>query len=96
MLILPNPLAALLGTFRGLLSGRVWQQVQILVVGAIRCPGKRTVRAVLRMLGLAADRRHGKYHRVLRSCGVESQSRPAVTPASDWPLCADWGDCVGD
>jgi DDE superfamily endonuclease len=39
--------------------------VQILVIGAILCPGKRTVSAVLRVMGLGEDRRYGKYHRVL-------------------------------
>jgi hypothetical protein len=65
MVILPNLLAALLGTFSGMFSGRIWQHVQVLVIGAILCPGKRTVSAVLRVMGLAEERRFGKYHRVL-------------------------------
>lgn len=65
MFILPNLLAALLDTFSDLFSGRIWQHVQLLVIGAILCPGKRTVSAVLWVMGLAEDRRFGKYHRVL-------------------------------
>jgi hypothetical protein len=84
MLILPNLLAALLGTFRGLLSGRVWQQVQVLVVGAILCLGKRPVSAGLRVMGLAADRRYGVSPGVESSRVVESQSRAAVAQTSDW------------
>jgi hypothetical protein len=65
MLILPSLLAALLGTFSRLFSGRIWQHVQVLVIGAILCPGKRTVSSILRVMGLAENREFGKYHRVL-------------------------------
>jgi hypothetical protein len=34
-------------------------------LGAILCPGKRTVSAVLRVMGLSRERSYGKYHRVL-------------------------------
>jgi hypothetical protein len=65
MFILPSLLAALLGTFSRLFSGRIWQHGQVLVIGAILCPGKRTVSSILRVMGLAEKREFGKYHRVL-------------------------------
>ncbi|WP_421657052.1 transposase [Leptothermofonsia sp. ETS-13] len=64
-LIVASLFAALLETFGGLVSGRVWQHVQVLVIGAILCPGKRSASAILRVMGQAEERRFGKYHRVL-------------------------------
>ena len=62
---IPFPLAALLSCFSGLFSHRIWQHVQVLVIGAILCPGTRTVSAILWVMNLAQERRFGKYHRVL-------------------------------
>ncbi|MCP4206351.1 MAG: transposase, partial [Shimia sp.] len=39
--------------------------MQVLLAGAWLCRGPRTVAAVLRVLGLAQERRFEKYHRVL-------------------------------
>ncbi|WP_407542640.1 transposase [Deinococcus radiomollis] len=46
-------------------SARVWPQVQLLVVGALLSPGKRTVTAALRVLGLADDPRFGTFHHLM-------------------------------
>ena len=51
--------------FAPLLSKRVWEHAQVLLVGAILASGKRTVTAVLRVLGLEQEPRFQKYHRVL-------------------------------
>jgi hypothetical protein len=48
-----------------LFSKRTWEHVQVLVVGALLAPGKRTVTAVLRVMGLSQERQFQKYHRVL-------------------------------
>ncbi|UQN09259.1 transposase [Deinococcus sp. QL22] len=48
-----------------LFPARLWPQVQLLVVGALLSPGKRTVTAALRVLGLADDPRFGTFHRLL-------------------------------
>jgi hypothetical protein len=37
----------------------------VLIVGAILAPGKRTVTAALRVMGLKDDRQYQNYHRVL-------------------------------
>jgi hypothetical protein len=42
-----------------------WYKVEVLVTGAILTTGKRTVSAVLRVMGLSADRNYAKYHHVL-------------------------------
>ena len=46
-------------------SNVVWQQAQVLVIGAILVPGRRTVTAVMRIMGLSAERQFQTYHRVL-------------------------------
>jgi hypothetical protein len=40
-------------------------KVLVLIYGTILAPGRRTVTAALRAMGLADDKRFGKYHRVL-------------------------------
>ena len=42
-----------------------WDKVEVLVVGAILATGKRTVSAVLRVMGLGDERNYPKYHQVL-------------------------------
>jgi hypothetical protein len=51
--------------FAPLFSKRVWQHAQLLVVGAILAPGKRTVTSALRAMGLGPEKRFHRYHRVL-------------------------------
>jgi hypothetical protein len=65
MLTLPKEYHTLILTFAPIFSKRVWHQVQALIVGAILAPGKRTVTAVLRIMGLSADKHFQNYHRVL-------------------------------
>lgn len=43
----------------------MWVKVQVLLLGAIICPGSRTVCNVLRSVGLSKERNFPKYHRVL-------------------------------
>jgi hypothetical protein len=51
--------------FAPLFSKRVWQHAQLLVVGAILAPGKRTVTSALRAMGLDQEKRFHRYHQVL-------------------------------
>jgi hypothetical protein len=55
----------LLAPFAQLFSERVWLHAQVLVLGAMLAPGKRTVTSGLRVMGLAWERRFTNYHRVL-------------------------------
>ena len=57
-----------LSSFATLFSRRVWPQAQTLLVGALLAPGKRTVRAVLEVLGLSQQPTFQTYHRVLNRC----------------------------
>src|SRR3954467_15641277 len=66
---LPREIVRVLPRFEDVLRERVWDWVQVLVVGAILTPGQRTVAAVLRVMGLGDERQFQNYHRVLnRAC----------------------------
>jgi hypothetical protein len=65
MLLVPKAFAIVMTTFAPLFTKRVWQHVQVLLVGAILAPGKRTVTAALRVMGLAQAKFFQQYHRVL-------------------------------
>jgi hypothetical protein len=54
-----------LAPFAPLFSHRVWLHAQVLLLGAILAPGVRTVTAILRVMGLSAERHFTNYHRVL-------------------------------
>jgi DDE superfamily endonuclease len=65
MLTIPVALTRLIVKFAPLFSKRVWEHVEVLVVGALLAPGKRTVTAVLRVMGLSQEGQFQQYHRVL-------------------------------
>ncbi|MFH1909235.1 MAG: transposase [Chloroflexota bacterium] len=65
MLILPDEYNILFTHFRPVFSKRVWQLALPMIVGAILAPGKRTVTAILRIMGLSQEKHFQKYHRVL-------------------------------
>jgi DDE superfamily endonuclease len=62
---LPAELLPLIVELRPLFSKPVWKQAQVLLIGAILAPGKRTVTACLRVMGLSQEKRFVNYHRVL-------------------------------
>lgn len=65
MLTLPTEIMTVLSPFRQVFNNRIWDLVQLLVTGAILTPGKRTVTAVLTVMGLKDGRQFQNYHRVL-------------------------------
>jgi len=62
---LPREIIGVLRLFEADFSERVWDWVQVLVVGAILAPGQRTVASILRVMGLSEERQFQNYHRVL-------------------------------
>jgi hypothetical protein len=56
---------SLIQVFAPHFSKLVWEHAQVLLLGAILAPGRRTVTAVLRIMGLSGDRQFQTYHRVL-------------------------------
>ncbi|MBO1077265.1 transposase [Roseomonas marmotae] len=65
MLHLPSRFAAVILSFVPLFFQRSWQHAEVLLIGAILAPGKRTVTSLLQISGLAQERRFVNYHRVL-------------------------------
>jgi DDE superfamily endonuclease len=65
MLTLPSEYTIILTSFARLFRKRIWQQAQLLIIGAILTPGQRTVAAVLRILGLDGEKHFQNFHRVL-------------------------------
>src|SRR5262249_61677552 len=64
MLSMPVTLTRLIVRFASLLSKRVWDHAQVLLVGALLAAGKRTGTAGLRVRGLSQEGQFQKYHRV--------------------------------
>jgi hypothetical protein len=62
---LPAALEGVLVSFAPLFHRPVWRRAQVLIVGALLSPGRRTVAQALRVVGLGGERRFPSYHRVL-------------------------------
>ncbi len=73
MRTLPIMMIRLLAPFAPLFSKRVWQNAQLLLVGAILAPGRRTVSSALRAMGLDQEKRFHRYHRVLSRASWSSR-----------------------
>lgn len=66
---MPCEFVALMVAFAPLFSKPVFQHAQVLLMGAILSPGKRTVTQALRVMGKSQDEHFQNYHRVLsRAC----------------------------
>lgn len=66
MLKLPIWMITILTEFAPAIWGlSTWYKVEVMVVGAILATGKRTVSAVLRVMGLGGERNYAMYHHVL-------------------------------
>jgi DDE superfamily endonuclease len=70
---LPTQMIRVLLPFVPLFSKRVWQHAQVLLVGAILAPGRRTVSSALRAMGLDQENRFHRYHRVLSRASWSSR-----------------------
>jgi DDE superfamily endonuclease len=74
MLNLPAEVTALLALFAPVFTSSVWYHAQILVIGATLTPGKRTVTAILSVMGLRQSRHFQNYHRVLNRAHWSSRA----------------------
>ena len=84
MLVLPECIIQVLDHFAPVFSRRVWQLATVLLVGAILAPGKRTVSAALRVMGLSDEARFGNYPSRAESGGVgqpRAEPHPVAAPA---------------
>jgi hypothetical protein len=62
---LPVAIITVLRHFELVFREQVWEWAKVLLVGAILAPGKRTVTATLRVMGLSDETQFQNYHRVL-------------------------------
>ena len=62
-----------LAPFAPLFSKRVFRHAQVLLIGAILAPGRRTVSSALRAMGLNQEKRFHRYHRVLSRASWSSR-----------------------
>jgi len=65
MIDIPTGFQATISHFSFAFRKDVWPKVKILLIGAIICPGSRTICNVLRSVGLRWEKNFPKYHRVL-------------------------------
>ena len=62
---LPARFAGIILVFAPLFVQRSWRHAQVLLIGAILAPGRRTVTSVLRITGRSQERHFVNFHRVL-------------------------------
>jgi len=53
---------------------RTWHRAELLLIGAILAPGRRTVTSLLRIVGLGRERRFTNYHRVLNRAAWDARA----------------------
>jgi hypothetical protein len=71
---LPARFAAIILSFAPLFLQRSWRHAEVLLIGAILAPGKRTVTSILRITGLSRERHFVNYHRVLNRARWSTRS----------------------
>jgi hypothetical protein len=62
---LPVRFAGIVLAFAPLFVHRSWRHAQVLLIGAILTPGRRTVTSLLRIMGRSRERRFVNFHRIL-------------------------------
>lgn len=65
MFPLPASIGSVLQPFASLFTRPTWIHMQVLLAGTLLAQGPRTVTAALRAMGLSAEQRFERYHRVL-------------------------------
>jgi hypothetical protein len=65
MRTLPVEMIRVLAPFAPFFSKRVFEHVQVLLMGTVLAPGKRTVSSALKAMGLDQQKQFHRYHRVL-------------------------------
>jgi DDE superfamily endonuclease len=74
---LPTRFATVILTFAPVfLQQRTWRHAELLLIGAILAPGKRTATSLLRIAGFSRERRFTTYHRILNRAVWDPVRRP--------------------
>jgi hypothetical protein len=76
--LLSSGFLSLLQSFARLFDSRVWSYAQLLLLGAMLAPGKRTVTSVLRIVGRGNEQRFQNYHRVLNRARWNSRAASQI------------------
>ena len=87
MLRLPPRFAAIILCFAPLFFQRSWRHAEMLLIGAILTPGRRTVTSILRITGLGQERRFVNYHRVLNRAAWSVPQRVCCLGCCWTPSC---------
>jgi hypothetical protein len=98
MFTLPETYCTLISKFARAFSKRVWQHARVLLIGAILAPGKRTVTAALRVMGLSDEQHFQNYHRVLSRAVWSSLEISRILPkflVNSSGKCPKVGELVG-
>jgi DDE superfamily endonuclease len=101
MLLFSSGFVSLLQSFAPVFDSRVWSYARLLLLGAMLAPGKRTVTAVLRIVGRGNEKRFQNYHRVLNRARWSSRAASRIllrllvrTFAPSGPLLVGLDDTV--
>jgi len=94
MLSLPTEYITILEAFACVFSKRIWLHAQILLMGAILAPGQRTVTAILRIMGLSAEKHFQNFHRVLNRAVWSSREASRLLLGLLVATFAFWGPVV--
>ena len=94
MLTLPTEYITILEAFACVFSKRIWLHAQILLMGAILAPGQRTVTAILRIMGLSAEKHFQNFHRVLNRAVWSSREASRLLLGLLVATFALWGPVV--
>ena len=88
MASVPEVLAPWMQPFASCFTAAVWRHVLVLVAGTLLVPGRRTVTAALRVMGLDQASGFAVYHRVLSTgAGRRVLSRTGCCCCWPLPLC---------
>src|ERR1017187_6415307 len=71
---MPPIIISLMAPFRSFFTAPVWEHVLALITGMVLAPGKRTVSAALRVMGLGAAHDFALYHYVLNRARWSSRA----------------------
>ncbi len=75
---LPDDIATVLAMFAPVFTQPSFEHAKLLLIGAILAPGRRTVAAVLRIMGLAEEPQFQKYHRLLNRASWSSRRAAGI------------------
>src|SRR3954447_6404481 len=78
MLRLPPRFATIILCFAPLFFQGSWRHAEMLLIGAILTPGRRTVTSILRITGLGQERRFVNFHRVLNRAAWSGRAAARV------------------